>query len=216
MDYLREMAEGGYRPESVGPFHRYMVPWILAREGIGRDATVLDVGAGQGHGLLPLAEAGFTDLVAADRDPYNLERFEREHGFRTLACDVEREPLALADASVDAVLCMHLIEHLQSPENLLREVRRVLRPGGTAFLVTPDWRKQVKTFYRDPTHVRPYDRVALERLLRMSGFDARVGSWGAAFGLGRLGTYRRFPRTGLIGRDLLAVARRPAERAAAA
>ena len=172
---------------------------------------MLDIGAGQGHGLIPLAAGGWTRLIAADRDPYNLEHFERELGFQTLVCDVERDPLDLETGGADAVLCLHLIEHLQEPGNLLREVARVLRPGGNLFLVTPDWRKQYRTFYRDPTHVRPYDKVALGRLLRMHAFDVQLHSWGSAFGLGRLQAYRRFPRLGMIGRDILAVASRPAE-----
>ena len=89
----------------------------------------------------------------------------------------------------------------------------MLKPGGMLFLVTPDWRKQFKTFYRDPTHVRPYDGVALERLLRMHGLDAETSAWGSAFGLGRVQAYLRFPRLGMIGRDLLAVATARAEAA---
>lgn len=209
MEYLKEMAAGGYAPETVGAFHLHMVPSLLEMHGVAQDATVADIGAGQGHGLIPLLRAGWTDLVAVDRDPFNLERFERELGFRAVQCDVERESLALEDDEVDAVLCLHLIEHLQSPDNLLQEVRRVLRPGGKLFLVTPDWRKQMRTFYRDPTHVRPYDRVSLERLLRMHELEVETSAWGSAFGLGRLQAYRHFPRLGLIGRDLLAVATVP-------
>lgn len=216
MEYLREMAEGGYRPDAIGPFHERMIPWLLESRGVPKDAPVLDVGAGQGHGLLPLARAGWRDLIALDRDPFNLERFREQHGFRVLRCDAERERFELADASVGAVLCLHLIEHLADPANLLGEVRRVLRPDGRLFLVTPDWRKQFKIFYRDPTHVRPYDAVALGRLLRMHGFDAELSPFGTALGLGRLQAYRWVPRLGLLGRDLLAVARPVAAGATAA
>lgn len=208
--YLDEMARGGYRPEAVGPFHRRMVPWLLERHGVPREGTVVDVGAGQGHGLIPLAAAGWRDLVAVDRDPFNFERFRTELGCRTLRCDVAREPLSLPDASAAAVLSLHLIEHLPDPSLFLAEIHRILAPGAPLFLVTPDWRKQYKTFYRDPTHVRPYDRVSLARLLAMHGFESRVGAWKSAFGLGRIRAYRLWPRLGAIGSDLLAVARRPA------
>jgi len=207
-NYLSEMAEGGYIADAIGPFHEHMVPALLHENGVKTSDTVLDVGAGQGHGLLPLHRAGFHDLIALDRDAFNLERFETDFGFRTLRCDIESEPIALPDASVDAAICFHLIEHLWDSSNFLTELHRVLRPGGLFFLVTPDWRKQFKTFFRDPTHVRPYDKVSLGRLLRMHGFEADLFSWGAAFGLGRLGAYRHFFKLGLIGRDLLAVGTR--------
>ena len=207
-NYLSEMAEGGYVADAIGPFHEHMVPALLIENGVKSSDVVLDIGAGQGHGLIPLRNAGFQNLIALDRDSFNLERFESEFGFQTTCCNVECDPFDLPDASVDAAICFHLIEHLWDPDNLLSELRRVLRPGGTFFLVTPDWRKQVKTFFRDPTHVRPYDKASLGRLLRMHGFEASLFSWGAAFGLGRLGAYRHFFKLGLIGRDQLAIGRR--------
>lgn len=205
--YLAEMAAGGYDADAVGPFHLHMVPWLLARAGVRRDATVVDIGAGQGHGLIPLRRAGWTDLVAVDREELNFARFRDELGARALCCDVATEPLPLDSASVDAILSLHLIEHLHDPALLLGECARVLRPDGCLFLVTPDWRKQLREFYRDPTHVRPYDKVSIARLLRAHGFDVDVHSWKSAFGLGRLQAYRWLPRLGMIGSDLLAVAR---------
>jgi len=207
-NYLSEMADGGYDPDAVGSFHEHMVPSLLHENGVKTSEVVLDIGAGQGHGLIPLRNAGFENLIALDRDAFNLERFENEFGFRTLRCDAESDAFELDDASVDAAICFHLIEHLWDPSNFLSELHRVLRPGGQFFLVTPDWRKQYKTFFRDPTHVRPYDKVSLGRLLRMHGFEASLFSWGSAFGLGRLGAYRHFFKLGLIGRDLLAVGTR--------
>lgn len=206
--YLSEMAAGGYDMDSIGPFHARMIPWLLEHSGVRREDTVVDIGAGQGHGLIPLHRAGWRSLIAVDRDAYNFERFEAELGFRTLRCDIEREPLALEGESVDAVMMMHLIEHLADPTHALSECFRVLRPGGSLFVVTPDWRKQLKEFYRDPTHVHPYDKQAMARLLRGHGFEASLHSWKAAFGLGRLQAYRWFPRLGMIGSDLLAVARK--------
>jgi len=103
-------------------------------------------------------------------------------------------------------MSFHVIEHLSRPDVYLFEINRILRNGGgVAFLVTPDWRKQFKAFYRDPTHIRPYDKESVARLLRIWNFRANVFSWGSAYGLGRLKLYRWFPRLGMIGRDILAV-----------
>jgi len=204
--YLREMAEGGYDPLAVGPFHRFMIPWLLEREGVDRGARVVDVGAGQGHGLLPLRAAGYENLVAVDRDPLVFGTFQ-ELGIDTRTWDASEGRLPLEDGSAGAVLCMHLLEHLRDPTNLLTELHRVLAPDAPLFLVTPDWRRQMRTFFRDPTHVHPYDKESMARLVRMHGFEPHVSSWRARFGAGRLGLYRFFPRLGLIGDDVLAVAR---------
>jgi 2-polyprenyl-3-methyl-5-hydroxy-6-metoxy-1,4-benzoquinol methylase len=208
MNYLKEMAEQGYHPRSVGPFHRHMIPWLMRVNGIGHDAVVMDIGAGQGHGLLPLKEGGWTHLMAVDIDDYNFDLFRNQFGFQTLKCDISCERIGCGDAIVDAVMCFHLIEHLPKPDHLIQEVRRVLKPCGLFFLVTPDWRKQFKTFWRDPTHIRPFDKRSLERLFRMHGFDPRVQSWNARFGVGRFQAYRWIPRLGMIGRDILIIGKK--------
>jgi len=205
MNYLREMSEQGYNPETIGPFHESMIPWLLSFKNILKKDRVVDIGAGQGHCLIPLHRNGWTNLVAVDIDSYNFEMFKHKYGINSFRCDIASEPLKLEDASVGAVICFHLIEHLPKPDNLLFEAYRILKKEGKLFLVTPDWRKQYKIFWRDPTHVRPYDKESIARLLRIHSFNPTVHSWGAAYGLGRLQAYRWSPRLGMIGQDLLAI-----------
>ena len=205
MNYLREMAEQGYNPQNIDSFHEVMVPWLLSFNGVSKDGTVVDIGAGQGHALIPLHRNEYKHLVAVDIDDFNFDFFERKYGFKTIQCNIASQPLELKSSSVGAIIALHLIEHLRDPANLLKESHRVLKPGGKLFLVTPDWRKQYKTFWRDPTHLRPYDKVSISRVLRMYEFIPRVSSWNARFGFGRLQAYKWFPKLGMIGLDLLAI-----------
>lgn len=205
MSYLREMAEQGYSPDTIGPFYRHMHPWLLRKSGVGVDETVLDIGAGQGHGLLPLHSAGWRHLIALDRDDENFDLFGRRFGIATLRCDIGTERIELPDGGIGAILCFHLVEHLLDPTNLLSESRRVLKKGGKLFLVSPDWRKQMRTFWRDPTHLHPYDKESIARLLRMHDFNCAVHSWGPRYGFGRIQAYRWIPEIGMIGVDMLAV-----------
>ncbi|MET9735862.1 class I SAM-dependent methyltransferase [Streptomyces sp. NPDC006458] len=99
---------------------------------------VMELGAGHGRDALYFARQGFT-VRAADFSPAGLEQLRAAaHGqgvadrVTTMVHDV-REPLPLADASVDGVfahmlLCMAL--STQDIHALAGEVRRVLRPGG--------------------------------------------------------------------------------------
>jgi SAM-dependent methyltransferase len=209
MTYLGEMAASGYNASAIGSFHQTMIPYLMSLAGLGRDACVVDIGAGQGHGLIPLWHTGYRNLVAVDKEQLNFTLFIERYGFRCVQCDVERAPIPLPDHSADVVFCLHVIEHLEFPGFLLDETFRILRSRGHLFVVTPDWRKQIKTFWRDPTHRHPYDRESLGRLLRMFGFQRiRIHAWGSRFGLGRLRAYIRFPRLGMIGIDLLGHARR--------
>jgi SAM-dependent methyltransferase len=208
--YLSEMAAHGYNSDTIGPFHRFMIPWLFENRGVAKNAAILDVGAGQGHAAISLHEAGWRSITVLDIDDLNFPLFREHYGFQTVRRDVAREPLPLGDGSVDAAICMHVIEHLDRTEHFLAEMRRVLKVGAPFFIVTPDWRKSFRTFWEDPTHVKPYDKVSIVRLLRMSGFDATAQSWNSRYGLGRLQAYRLWPRLGMIGTDMIATARKPA------
>lgn len=200
------MADDGYRLESLGDFHRIMVPHVLRIGGIGRDELVVDLGAAQGHCAVSARLGGYERVAAVDVDPENFATFASRYGIEGHLCDLEVGPLPFADGSVGAFISFHVIEHLLKPDAMLREAHRTLRPGGVIALVTPDWRKQYKTFFRDPTHIHPYDKTSVCRLLEIHGFQ-RVGvySWGSRWGLGRLGAFRWRPRLGMIGVDLLAL-----------
>lgn len=125
-------------------------------------------------------------------------------------CDVERETIPLKEDSATVILALHLIEHLDHPRHFLGEVYRLLRPGAHVYLVTPDWRKQMKTFWRDPTQRHPYDRISIARLLRIHGYnDVWTSPWNSRYGFGRFRAYRFFPRLGMIGTDIVAHGRKP-------
>ncbi|HUC63600.1 MAG TPA: class I SAM-dependent methyltransferase [Alphaproteobacteria bacterium] len=208
--YLSEMAAQGYNAETIGPFHRFMMPWLMETHGVRKDASILDIGAGQGHASIPLDEAGWRSITVVDIDDLNFPMFRERFGFRALRCDIVRDPLPLADDSVDAAICLHVIEHLERTDHFLAEARRVLKVGAPFFVVTPDWRKTYIRFWDDPTHVRPYDKISIVRLLRMAGFDVTVHSWNSRYGTGRFQAYRLWPRLGMIGTDMMAIARKPA------
>jgi SAM-dependent methyltransferase len=95
--------------------------------------------------------------------------------------------ISCKDNSVDVVLCNHVLEHVADDQKAMRELCRVLRPGGWAILQTPMDRERSKTF-EDPTivspearerafgqrnHVRIYGRDYKERLEK-AGFSVKV------------------------------------------
>ena len=41
---------------------------------------------------------------------------------------------------------------------------------GVLFIATPNWARQIKTFHEDPTHIRPFIKSGLSRLLRIHGW----------------------------------------------
>ena len=120
------------------------------------DGRILDLGCGVGHSYHLLAPR---ETIGVDIDPEALAGQERE----THVADMRHLPFP--DDDFDAVLSVQSIEHVPDPERVLAEVRRVVRPAGTAVFVTPNR----LTFARpdeiiDPYHFVEYSAKELQRL----------------------------------------------------
>jgi len=108
--------------------------------GLGEGDRVLDAGCGTGRALPPLrAAVGASGVVlGVDLTPAMLEAARhagRDRDGRLLLADVAALPLR--PESVDAVFAAGLIAHLPHPADGLRELARVVRPGGTLALFHP-------------------------------------------------------------------------------
>jgi SAM-dependent methyltransferase len=102
---------------------------LAATESSGR---ALDLGAGQGAVSHALKARGF-EVTATD---VNTSQF-RADGIPCLKLDLNG-PLPFPDAGFDLVMAVEILEHLESPRAFLREIFRVLRPGGLAVVTTPN------------------------------------------------------------------------------
>jgi SAM-dependent methyltransferase len=108
---------------------------------VSREACILDCGTGTGALIraLPADLAGGLHVHGVDRSPGMLARAALELG--RLGCVVELHRadvrrLPFPNDRVDLVMSAHMLEHLPDPLEGLREMTRVLRPGGTLLLVT--------------------------------------------------------------------------------
>jgi 2-polyprenyl-3-methyl-5-hydroxy-6-metoxy-1,4-benzoquinol methylase len=143
---------------------------------------LLDFGAGMGTLLRRLdATHRFRSVTAADimKRPPDLSE-----GVRWVECDLN-ERVPLPDSSFDVVLSAEVIEHLENPRAIAREWFRLLRPGGTLVVSTPNnesWRALVALAVRGhfvmfgdtsyPAHITALLRKDIERLLVEAHFEA--------------------------------------------
>jgi SAM-dependent methyltransferase len=84
--------------------------------------------------------------VTADLDPQQGE----------LQLDITA--LALPDGAFDAIICSHVLEHVEDDEAAMRELRRVVAPGGWTIVMVPLDTKRTRT-YEDETITDPADRL---------------------------------------------------------
>lgn len=137
---------------------------------------VLDIGCGRGKNALeirqlhPSLEYHGVDLLEASEVPSFIQ-YQR--------VDLERAVLPFPDEHFDAILVVHVLEHLHHPLALGAEIRRVLRVGGRVYLESPNWislflpslrvgRDGIGTinFYDDHTHVKPWSKQGLHEFLQ--------------------------------------------------
>lgn len=95
-----------------------------------------------------------------------------ERSRATVKADITDLPLS--DDSFDVILCSHVLEHVVDDRKAMRELYRVLRPGGWALLLVPIDFSRGETF-EDPTIVEPADRE------RLFGQDDHVRVYGRDF-----------------------------------
>ncbi|MGW2833467.1 class I SAM-dependent methyltransferase [Streptomyces sp. NPDC001286] len=153
-----------------GPAYASAVADLGLREG----DRVLDAGCGTGRALTPLrAAVGATGVVVgADLTPAMLQaavRAGRDRDGQLLLADVAALPLR--SRSLDAVFAAGLIAHLPRPADDLRELARVVRPGGVLALFHPIGRAALAA--RQGRRITPDDLRAesnLRPLLAGSGW----------------------------------------------
>ena len=128
-------------------------------------STVLEVGSGLGSILLEMRRRGFRALGIEPSEEWCgiiRRRFEKEGLPSSCLVQGIGEDLPFADESVDLVVSLQVLEHVEEPERVLCEIDRVLRPGGIFYLSAPNYFSFSEDHYR---------------VLWFPGLTHRTGSW---------------------------------------
>jgi SAM-dependent methyltransferase len=167
-------------------------PWLLHKyrllSHLPQEARLLDIGCGFGDCIRIVKNIRpDISLYGLDRDDGLIYVQHSELTFRL--CDFVKEGIPFSDGLFDLVYCSHVLEHIENPIMLLREIYRVLRKGGILYCEAPDIRSAIIphvpgvasegmfNFWDDPTHKRPWTRISLQAACRMAGFTRNVTSF---------------------------------------
>ncbi|MGN6300622.1 MAG: class I SAM-dependent methyltransferase [Angustibacter sp.] len=139
-----------------------------------RPGTALDVGAAGGGNTRVLRRLGW-NAIALEYG-HDGAQVAHERGLPTLRGDATALPVA--DGSLDLVVAFDVLEHLDDDDAAVREVRRVLRPGGRYLVAVPCDPRLWSAHDEAVGHVRRYTRATLSSLLVRGGFSlGPMRSW---------------------------------------
>ncbi|HVL56920.1 MAG TPA: methyltransferase domain-containing protein [Burkholderiaceae bacterium] len=141
--------------------------------------TLLDVGCGTGANLAALADR--SEPIGIDLAPEAIAFCRRRGLMRTLVGSADRLPFA--DGGFDVALSCDVLSHwsLSDKAAALREMQRVLRPGGTLLLNVPAYQWLLSQHDVAVHQDRRFSRREIAALLAQTGFEPIwVSHWNAA------------------------------------
>lgn len=179
---------------------------------LSQSKTVLDLGCGTGdNGTALRAMHGNIEVHGVDI----LSEASVPDFYIYKCLDLDQNELPYPDKYFDAVVFTHVIEHLQSPFRLGKELNRVMKKGAKIYIEAPNWttlfvpsfgfhREQHNpfNFYDDPTHVKPWSKHGLFEFLEQ-GCNCQV------IGLGNTRSWWEVPFDLLIIPIAMLIQKRP-------
>ena len=142
------------------------------------DDRILELGCGKGGNALriielyPDVEYNGIDILPASEVPGIIN-------YKVV--DLDNDALPYTEEYFDAILFPHVLEHLKTPFQLGKEIKRVLKKGGRIYIEVPNWTSMLVpsfgfhreqhdpfNFFDDPTHVKPWSKHGLYEYLSQS------------------------------------------------
>lgn len=148
---------------------------------ITEDDVVLDVGCGDGCIALFAAGRRAKKVIATDVDPKNVEftkkklaSYNRTRDFEVHLSD--SNPLPLANNTATKVICREVLEHVDDPVAIMKELVRVGTPDASFLITVPDPVGEKlqqgiapDAYWEKPNHVRIFEREEFAQLLEQAG-----------------------------------------------
>ena len=164
-DYVEVVYNEKDRPLTDYP--NSLAHYLFTRYGIQPGHKLLDIGCGRGEFLRGFINCGVQGF-GVDRSRA-AQKYCPQAELRT--ADLETSPLPFDDNTFDVVYSKSVIEHFYYPEKLVKEIYRVLKPGGLVITLCPDWEFNYRIYFEDYTHRTPFMQSSLRDIQVIHGFE---------------------------------------------
>ena len=137
---------------------------------------LLDIGCGTGEFAATMQRAGW-EVMGLEPDAGARAQAEERHGLKVAAPEV----LFDLQGPYDVVTLWHVLEHVHDLHGYLRQIRQLLRPGGTLFIAVPNFTAPDAVHYQAawaaydvPRHLYHFSPSGMSRLLAQHGLDVQA------------------------------------------
>ncbi len=165
-----------------------------------RARRLADVGCGTGAMAEDLRSAGIRTVIALDASPEALAHVARSHP-RVVAVAAAAEALPLHDGTLDAVVSLDVIEHLDDDIIGLAAYRRALRAGGIVVIAVPAYQWAWSEHDVRLGHRRRYTSARLRQALEDAGLRVETVSYFHSFLVPAVLLARKTPLGRLLNAD---------------
>lgn len=136
------------------------------------EGRVLDIGCGNGYFLLPLTQKG-CEVYGIETNPKSV-KICKEMGLNVFCTTLEEAKFP--DEFFDTVIMSQVIEHLPSPKNSLKEIRRILKRGGKLYIFCPNAESYLSKFFGKywhgwhiPFHFYAFTEETIQKFAEQTG-----------------------------------------------
>jgi SAM-dependent methyltransferase len=161
---------------------RYIINFNLERLGVAPGDTIVDIGCGEGPFDKPLVQAGF-NVIGVEPEAYLRKKFmawakKLGPGKGTVKAGTG-EKLPFKKGEVRTAVITEVLEHVDDPDVCLRELGRVMKPGGIICVSVPTARTEYlywrlhPGYEKNSTHLRIWKKRVLIDSIEKAGFRVR-------------------------------------------
>ena len=179
----------GKSKEPIHPKHLLTQrPWFLKY--LTKSDLILDLGCGNGQNAIKASQK-VRKIIGIDLDESMIEiakRSSQRLGIKNVKFETANleNKLKYEDNSFDKIMFLDVLEHLRKRNQILKEIKRVLKPQGLLFLGVPNsqtsWKKLQRSVgfnsYSDPGHKIEYSEVEIKSLLKKQAFKIERFDYG--------------------------------------
>jgi len=161
-----------------------------------KPSKVLEIGCGAGNTLVWLKNLKHCTWIGGVEISTDAVEIARGRLDAVYLVNIEQNDLSIQESTMDLILCLDVLEHMVDPWEVVKRLRRLLRPGGALIVSIPNVRNQKVLFpllfkerwdytdagFLDKTHLRFFVRETAVRLVESAGLKVDMVS---STGLGR-------------------------------